>query len=270
MDVNRFLYPFLSTALVGCCGILPFFPYKYIIKHSNNDGFVSLKLLAMYFATGCLVSEIFLHLLPEIWRIALSQDQMDEYSLKWIAKVCLGGFIVFLLGDKLFSLIMSAPEDTNGGEGDSFSTIGYLNVFANIMDNFVHALSITTSYSNGIRNGIITTCVIIIHEIPHEIGDFSILLQSGFSLNTALKLQLLTSIGGISGVAIGLFSQEFLTEDTLFILSAITGGFFYIVCASCLPEILNESSRSKSRSFISETSLFLLGTLITGVISVFC
>ena len=265
----HFIYPFVSTALVGCCGILPYFPYKYIIRHSSNDSFVSLKLLAMYFATGCLVSEIFLHLLPEIWQIVLSQERA-KHDLNLIAQVCLAGFVVFLLGDKLFSFVMSEPDNSLTENGETFSTIGYLNVFANIMDNFVHALSITTSYSNGVRNGIITTCVIIIHEIPHEIGDFSILLQSGFSLNTTLKLQLLTSIGGISGVILGLVSQEFLTEDTPLILSLITGGFFYIVCASCLPEILHESSKSKSHSFFSEVCLFLLGTLITGAISVFC
>ena len=72
--MTHFIYPFISTALIGCCGILPYFPYKYVIKHSSNDSFVSLKLLAMYFATGCLVSEIFLHLLPEIWQIALSKE----------------------------------------------------------------------------------------------------------------------------------------------------------------------------------------------------
>ena len=265
----HYFYPFLSTALVGCCGILPFFPYKYIIKHSSNDGFVSLKLLAMYFATGCLMSEIFLHLLPEIWQVALSQADTGKNSLELIAQVCLGGFIIFLLGDKLFSFVMSAPESPDGSE-EKFSTIGYLNVFANIMDNFVHALSITTSYSNGVRNGMITTCVIIIHEIPHEIGDFSILLQSGFSLTATLRLQLLTGIGGIAGVSLGLASQEFLAEDASLILSIITGGFFYIVCASCLPEILNESSKSEQNSFTSEVSLFILGALITGIISVYC
>ena len=265
----HFFYPLVSTALVGCCGILPFFPYKYIIKHSNNDGFVSLKLLAMYFATGCLVSEIFLHLLPEIWQVALSHADTGAHSLQLIAQVCLGGFVVFLLGDKLFSFVMKAP-DTPGEAEQRFSTIGYLNVLANIMDNFVHALSITTSYTNGVRNGMITTCVIIIHEIPHEIGDFSILLQSGFSLRTTLRLQLLTGIGGVAGVSLGLASQEFLAEDAPLILSTITGGFFYIVCASCLPEILYESSKSRSNSFTSEVSLFILGALITGLISVFC
>ena len=264
--MTSFLYPLASTVLVGCCGILPFFPYKYILKNSSSDGFVSLKVLAMYFATGCLVSEIFIHLLPEVWRIALSQDSQGEQNLMSITRLCLAGFITFLLGDKLFSLFMSSDD---GDSADNFRTIGYLNVFANIMDNFVHALSITTSYSQGLRNGIITTLVITIHEIPHEIGDFSILLQSGFSLTTALKLQLLTGIGGIAGVTVGLVSQG-LTENSPIILSTITGGFLYIVCASCLPEILNESVKNKEQSFTSEVSLFLFGTLITGLISVYC
>ena len=200
----------------------------------------------------------------------MSRDETGQHSLQLVAQVCLGGFVLFLLGDKLFSFMMKKAPEKPGDREEKFSSVGYLNVFANIMDNFVHALSITSSYSNGVRNGLITTCVIIIHEIPHEIGDFSILLQSGFSLDTALRLQLLTGIGGVAGVTLGLASQEFLAKDAPLILSTITGGFFYIVCASCLPEILNESSKSKSSSFTSEVSLFILGALITGIISVFC
>lgn len=56
----------------------------------------------------------------------------------------------------------------------------YLNLFANAIDNFSHGLAVGASFSAGIKIGLLTTFAIIIHEIPHEIGDFAILIRNGF------------------------------------------------------------------------------------------
>lgn len=97
-------------------------------------------------------------------------------------------------------------------------TVGWLNLFANFMDNFTHGLAIGASYCIGpkvtctfllhsrphitltvcvvqlstcvlVQTGLLTTAAILLHEIPHEIGDFVILLKSGFKLQAAAKAQ---------------------------------------------------------------------------------
>lgn len=76
---------------------------------------------------------------------------------------------------------------------------GYLNLIANIIDNFTHGLAVGGSFLVSFRLGALTTFAILIHEIPHEVGDFAILLRSGFNRWDAARAQLLTASGGIFG-----------------------------------------------------------------------
>lgn len=55
----------------------------------------------------------------------------------------------------------------------------YLNLAADFTHNFTDGLAIGASFLAGRNTGIITTVTVLLHEIPHEIGDFAILVQSG-------------------------------------------------------------------------------------------
>uniref|UniRef100_A0A183AP87 Peptidase_M50 domain-containing protein n=1 Tax=Echinostoma caproni TaxID=27848 RepID=A0A183AP87_9TREM len=66
---------------------------------------------------------------------------------------------------------------------------GYLNLFANVVDNFTHGVAIGGSYLVSLRLGILTTICILVHEVPHEMGDFVILLRNGFTRWQAAKAQ---------------------------------------------------------------------------------
>ena len=68
---------------------------------------------------------------------------------------------------------------------------GYLNLAANCIDNFAHGLAVGGAFLVGERAGLVTTACILCHEIPHEIGDFAILMNAGFSLLDAAKAQVL-------------------------------------------------------------------------------
>lgn len=79
---------------------------------------------------------------------------------------------------------------------------GYLNLMANCIDNFTHGLAVGGSFLISFRLGALTTFAILVHEIPHEVGDFAILLRSGFSRWDAAKAQLFTASGGIFGAMV--------------------------------------------------------------------
>lgn len=84
-------------------------------------------------------------------------------------------------------------------EGKKKHISGYLNLLANCIDNFTHGLAVGGSFLISFRLGVLTTFAILVHEIPHEIGDFAILLKSGFNRWDAAKAQLMTAFGGIAG-----------------------------------------------------------------------
>lgn len=121
---------------------------------------------------------------------------------------------------------------------------GYLNLLANGIDNFTHGLAVAASFLVGTKVGLLTTAAIIIHEIPHEIGDFAILIKSGFSKWDAVKAQIATASIGIMGAIFTLTasSLDSVDQKTSWILPFTCGGFLNIALVTILPDLLQEKN----------------------------
>lgn len=117
----------------------------------------------------------------------------------------------------------------------------YLNLAADFAHNFTDGLAIGASYLAGRGVGLVTTLTILLHEVPHEIGDFAILVQSGFSKKRAMYLQLGTAVGAMAGTACGLFLQGVGASATTWVLPFTAGGFIYIATVAVIPELLENT-----------------------------
>lgn len=135
---------------------------------------------------------------------------------------------------------------------------GYLNLLMNFLDNFTHGLSVGGSFLISFRVGALSTFTILMHEIPHEVGDFAILLRSGFSRWDAARAQLITASGGIVGALAAVSFTGGLEEKTNWILPLTAGGFIHIGLVTILPDLLKETN--------TKESLKQLGALLLGVI----
>ncbi|KAK3908626.1 Zinc transporter ZIP13-like protein, partial [Frankliniella fusca] len=126
---------------------------------------------------------------------------------------------------------------------------GYLNLMANSIDNFTHGLAVGGSFLISFRVGALSTLAILVHEIPHEVGDFAILLRAGFSRWEAAWAQLCTAFTGLLGamVAVG-FSEAngSIESKTSWILPFTAGGFLHIALVTVLPELLQEKNSWES------------------------
>ena len=126
---------------------------------------------------------------------------------------------------------------------------GYLNVLANAIDNFSHGLAVAASFLVDVKIGVLTTFAIVLHEVPHEFGDFAILLKSGFSKWEAAKAQLSTASIGLLGATVAL-TAEVIDSETDWILKVIlpftAGGFLHISLVSILPDLLREDNPVES------------------------
>ena len=80
-----------------------------------------------------------------------------------------------------------------------------MNLLANFIDNLTHGAAIGGSFAVSSLVGMTTLAGIVIHEIPHEMGDFAILLRSGFDRRQASKAQLITGLGGVLGASMALY-----------------------------------------------------------------
>ncbi|XP_012554329.1 zinc transporter ZIP13 isoform X1 [Hydra vulgaris] len=131
--------------------------------------------------------------------------------------------------------------------------IGYLNLLANCIDNFTHGLAVAGSFMVSIPVGLCTTLAILLHEIPHEIGDFAILLNAGFTRWDAAKGQFLTASGAVFGCVFGLFAEE-AGDSSAWVLPFTSGGFLYIAMVTIVPDLQKEESLRAS--LLQITALF--------------
>ncbi|XP_059619760.1 zinc transporter ZIP13 homolog [Phlebotomus argentipes] len=126
---------------------------------------------------------------------------------------------------------------------------GYLNLLANSIDNFTHGLAVAGSFLVSFRHGVLATFAILLHEIPHEVGDFAILLRSGFSRWDAAKAQLLTAGAGLIGALVAIFGSSVTSAvetRTSWIMPFTAGGFLHIALVTVLPDLLQESDPRES------------------------
>lgn len=158
----------------------------------------------------------------------------------------------------------SAAPDHHSGQWRGIDMSGYLNLVANCTDNFTHGLAIAASYVASPTVGVLTTLAILCHEVPHEIGDFAILLKSGFNMWAAAKAQLVTACGGMVGVVAGL-TAEHLSSSTSWLLPFTAGGFLYIAMVSILPDLLEDSCW---RHTVLQLVLLVVGVVVMAAVTI--
>lgn len=133
-------------------------------------------------------------------------------------------------------------------EKEEIKVAGFLNLFADCFHNFTDGLAIGASFIAGEGVGKITTLTILLHEVPHEIGDYAILIQSGMPPMKAILMQLLTALGALTGCVFSLIAPSGIGEAaaSAFILPFTAGGFIYIATVSVIPELLEGSEWKQS------------------------
>ncbi|XP_028634377.1 zinc transporter ZIP13 isoform X1 [Grammomys surdaster] len=145
---------------------------------------------------------------------------------------------------------------------------GYLNLLANTIDNFTHGLAVAASFLVSKKIGLLTTMAILLHEIPHEVGDFAILLRAGFDRWTAAKLQFSTALGGLLGACFAICAQspKGVEETVVWILPFTSGGFLYIALVNVLPDLLEEDDPWHS---LQQVLLLCSGIVVMVLLSLF-
>ncbi|GLH01284.1 Protein catecholamines up [Gryllus bimaculatus] len=150
--------------------------------------------------------------------------------------------------------------------GGDIKVAGYLNLAADFTHNFTDGLAIGASYLAGKNVGIVTTITILLHEVPHEIGDFAILIQSGCSKKKAMYLQLTTAVGALTGTLVSLLAEGIDSTATSWILPFTAGGFIYIATVSVIPELLSDTKFWQS---VKEIIALLVGVYMMILIAYF-
>ncbi len=225
----------IVVSLISLVGIISFL--------FNEKRLNKILVLLIGFSAGGLIGGAFLHILPE----ALEQYQNNNVFLYLII-----GFIFFLFLERYLYW-----RHCHEGVCDVHA-FTYLNLIGDGIHNFTDGLLIGASFLVSIHFGIVTTLVIILHEIPQEIGDFGILVYGGFNKSKALFYNFISALACVLGTAIGYPLSENIRQFSMYLLPITAGGFIYIAACDLIPEIhKQESARKVTFSIIA----FLFGII---------
>lgn len=155
----------------------------------------------------------------------------------------------------------------------------YLNLLADFTHNMTDGLAMAASFYASPAVGATTAVAVFFHEIPHEVGDYAILVQSGFSKKKAMMAQFTTAVGAFLGTFIGILIEESSSSveekaivdnhDGLLgtnlrvgdlVIPFAAGGFLYIATVGVIPELLEVTGnvkKDRKQALIEFVAMFI-------------
>jgi zinc and cadmium transporter len=208
------------------------------------------------FAIGTLLGAAFLEVIPHAF------DQGDAHEA---AIAILGGIFGFFVLEKLMLWRHCHTEDCEAHDPHEAGTSaaahdhgrsGSLIIVGDTIHNFVDGLLIAAAFLQGTELGIVAAVAIIAHEIPQEVGDFLILLHSGYSRARALAMNLLSSLATIVGGVLGYYGLQAMEGLETALLGIVAASMIYVAVADLIPGL---HRRPQLRDGATQTVLIALG-----------
>ncbi|MEK7304040.1 MAG: ZIP family metal transporter [Pseudomonadota bacterium] len=208
------------------------------------------------FAIGALLGAAFLAVLPH----ALAAPGIRDMHA--ITSTVLIGLLGFFVLEKLVlwrhchihECETHAPDPVRSRASAS----GYLILFGDGVHNFVDGVLIAAAFLTDVHLGVVTALAVAAHEIPQEVGDFAILLHSGFSRGKALFYNVLASLTTVVGGVLAYFSLGVTQAALPYVLAVAASSFIYIAVADLIPGL---HKRLEPRVTLEQVLLIGLGVL---------
>ncbi len=219
--MQTFIYPIISVSIVSLISLLGVFTLSLKENLLRKYIFILVSL-----AVGALLGDAFLHLIPEAFEIILNPVH--------VSVAIIAGIFIFFVLEKFLHW---HHHQTGADDEHCIHPAGHKIVISDGVHNFIDGLIIGSSYLVSVEVGIATTIAIILHEIPQEIGDFGVLIHSGYSAKKALWLNFLSALFAILGTVIVLVVGAKSSLLTTWLVPLAAGGFIYIAMSDLIPEM---------------------------------
>ncbi len=209
------------------------------------------------YAVGALLGAVFLDLLPHVFEEAKNPSRAAAFIL-------LGILLFFVLEKMLLwrhhhhgDEVDDEPHAHGAHDHDHGSgRTGWMIVIGDSFHNFTDGVIIASAFLADMRLGIVTSIAIVAHEIPHEVGDFLILLHSGFGKRMALAMNALTGLATVAGALIAYFALSFVVGWTPEILAVAAASMIYVAVADLIPGLHKRTALKES---LMQVAFILLG-----------
>jgi zinc and cadmium transporter len=232
----------LSVAAAGIFLLIPEHHHPQVLPHGVS------------FALGALLSVAFMDLLPE------ALNTIGEGHVESILATVLVGILGFFLLEKLLLWRHCHAGDCETHTDKHFhQPAGTLIILGDAIHNFVDGVLIAAAFLTDVHLGVVTSLAVVAHEIPQEVGDFAILLQSGYGRAKALFYNMLSSLSTLIGGILAYFSLEHWHGTLPYFLALAASSFVYIAVADLIPSL---HQRTTARAALQQIGLIAAGIFV--------
>lgn len=204
------------------------------------------------YAVGALLGAVFLDLLPHAFRIADSPEKM--------AGTILFGILLFFVLEKLVLWRHCHLEQCEAHDppqpAHDHGRSGMMIMIGDTFHNFVDGVLIAAAFLANVELGVVTALAIIAHEVPQEVGDFLILLHSGYTKAQALLLNMLSGAAMIAGGVLAYFALQTMQQWIPSLIGLAVASMLYVSVADLIPGL---HRRPEIQATVQQVILIALG-----------
>jgi len=204
------------------------------------------------YAIGTLLGAAFLEILPHA--VELSGKPLP------VTTTVLIGMILFFVLEKLMLWRHRHDEDLAPDElahaGADHHRIAIMVIIGDTFHNSVDGVIIAGAFLVNLELGMITAVAIITHEVPQEVGDFLVLLHSGYSQRQAFAFNLLASGAMVVGGVAAYYALQSVHQWIPLLLGIAAASMIYVSVADLIPSL---HSRRGLRATVQQTLLIATG-----------
>lgn len=200
------------------------------------------------YAIGALLGAVFLDILPEAMQLS--------GNFVAVSATILLGILLFFTLEKLMIWRHCHHDHCEAHQHQPHERSGSMIMVGDTFHNFVDGVIIAAAFLTDIHLGIVTSLAIIAHEIPQEVGDFMILLHSGYSKTRALVLNLVSSVATLLGGVLAYFALQTMQHAVPTLLALAAASMIYVAVADLIPSL---HKRTQLRDTVEQVVLIALG-----------
>jgi zinc and cadmium transporter len=175
------------------------------------------------YATGTLLGAALLGMLPAA---------LQQAPARAVSGTLLAGLVGFFVLEKLVLW-----RHCHDGDCRVHGQAGPLILFGDAFHNFVDGVVIAAAFLVALPLGVVTALAVIAHEVPQEVGDFGILLDSGYERGRALLLNTLSASATLPGAIAGYLWLDQVRQAVPYMLAVSAASFIYIATADLIPSL---------------------------------
>jgi zinc and cadmium transporter len=192
------------------------------------------------FAVGALLGAVFIELLP---------NALETGNATHVMGTVLAGLLVFFLLEKLVLWRHSHGHEEHRADEDEsehdhalhahgdFGRSGLMILIGNSVHNFCDGVVIAAAFLVEVRLGVATTVAIVAHAVPQQVGDFAVLIHSGFTRRRAFLFNIAAGLATLVGALAGYFALAGMQQILPIVLAVAAASLLYVAVADLIPSL---------------------------------